>query len=76
MHILLEHNGSPENTRAGKIIQEIIENDFGGVCEVMIGNSPNIVLYTEDMKEIVSFEGSYSAEDLEYLVKFIIDEED
>jgi len=76
MYILIEHDGTPTNVNLGTKLKNIIEDEYGGVCEIMIGNSPNITLYNMDMREILRFDGIHSDEDLEYIIKFIIDDEE
>lgn len=76
MYLLIEHNGTEENTKLASKLRDIAEDDFGATCEYAIGNLSGITLYDDDQDELINFSGPRSDDDLRYILHFVMKEED
>jgi len=75
MYLLIEHNGTQENNNLAVALKTIAEDEFGATCEFIIGKEPDITIYNEDQRELISFSGYRSDDDLKYILNFINEEE-
>jgi hypothetical protein len=75
MYLLIEHDGTQDNTKLASTLKDIAEDEFGATCEFVIGKEPDITIYNEDQKELISFSGYRSDDDLKYILNFINEEE-
>jgi len=75
MYLLIEHNGTEDNNKIAQNLKEIAEDNFGATCEFVIGNSPEVILYNDEQKELIRLENSCADEELNYILNFINEEE-
>lgn len=75
MYLLIEHDGTEINNDLARALKNVAEDNFGATCEYIIGTSPEISIYDENLKELVKFNGPRSEADLNYIINFIIEDE-
>lgn len=76
MYLLIEHDGTENSNNLARALKNVAEDDFGATCEYIIGNSEGISVYDEDQKELIKFSGPRTNEELNYILNFIIEEEE
>lgn len=76
MYLLIEHDGTEVNNNLAVALKHIAEDDFGATCEFIISDVPDIGIYNEDQKELIRFNGPRADVDLNYILKFINEEEE
>lgn len=75
--IFIEHNGTAEHNDIAKYIREYIEDHFGIASEFLIGYSKDpIVVYTEDLDPIVSFDAKPNDDILNFYFALREDDDD
>ena len=75
MYLLIEHDGTKNNNDLAVALKNLAEDEFGATCEFIVGNEPDITVYNEDQRELISFNGYKSDDDLKYILNFINEEE-
>lgn len=75
MYLLIEHDGTESNNNLAIALKNLAEDNFGATCEFIIGKEPDITIYNEDQKELISFSGYRSDDDLNYILNYINEED-
>lgn len=76
MYLLIEHNGTDDSNNFVEALKHIAEDNFGATCEFIVSDVPDVGIYNENQKELIRFSRPRSADDLNYILNFINEEED
>jgi len=75
MYLLIEHDGTESSNNLAIALKNLAEDNFGATCEFIVGKEPDITIYNEDQKELISFSGYRSDDDLNYILNYINEED-
>ena len=75
MYLLLEHDGTPEQTAIVKTLSERFEDHFGGTTEEIVSTTSVVTLYDENQNALVQLNKLPSESETDLLFS-LIDNED